>query len=61
MTTFNWEKGLSFGATALFLAYLSVMSIQVCSKHISSEVALFAGLALVGPERLISDYLSYLS
>jgi hypothetical protein len=56
ITTGNWDKGLSLGATALILAYLSMMSIQVCRKQISSEIALLADLTLVGPERYISEY-----
>ena len=61
MTTGNWDTWLSLGATSLIVAYLSVMGFHVCRKQISSKIALLADLALVGPERLISDYLSYLS
>jgi hypothetical protein len=56
MITCNWDKGLSFGATSLILPYLFMMSIQVCRKEISSEIALLADLALVGPKRYISEY-----
>jgi hypothetical protein len=50
-STDNWEKKLSLGATILSVKYLTVMHFHVCSKQISSEVALFAVLAMVGPER----------
>ena len=56
MTTGNWEKGLSLGATSLIVAYLSMMGFHVCRKQISSEIALLADFALVGPERYISEY-----
>ena len=56
MTTCNWEKGLSFGATVLIVAYLSMMSFSVSRKQISSEIALLADLAFIGPERYISEY-----